>query len=63
MRDPEIEPTEPGFYKYSGGRNAMLFLLDHSAQWWVVFDSGFMEKCVWEYIEQALAVWDLEKIE
>lgn len=54
-------PTEPGFYKYSGGRQTLLFLLA-SDQWYVWFDNTEMAPCDWAYIEQALGVWDLEKI-
>lgn len=57
------EPTEQGFYKYSGGRQTLLFLRDASGQWYAIFDNGLMERCVWGYIEQALSVWDLERIE
>lgn len=64
---PVAEPTEQGFYKYSGGRQNMLFLLcpvDLGAGhvWKVIFSNGTIETCSWGYIEQALGVWDLEKI-
>jgi hypothetical protein len=58
----DLEPTEVGFYKYSGGRQTMLFLRDYSGQWYVILDHGTMEQCTWGYIEQALGVWELEKI-
>jgi hypothetical protein len=62
----KTEPDEPGFYKYTGGGQVMIFLLINSRysgkQWYAVSDSGTMDKCVWGYIEQALSVWDLEKI-
>ncbi len=55
-------PTEPGFYKYSGGRAVLIFLLRSDGQWYTWFDSGEAHACRWEYIEQALGVWDLVKI-
>lgn len=66
-------PTEPGFYKYSGGNQSMIFLLvpvvmlpsgkfADGLQWYVINDNGSMSQCLWEYIEQALGVWELEKI-
>ncbi len=57
------EPTEPGFYRYSGGMQNMIFLRDRNGAWWTWFDNTMMERCVWGYIEQALSVWDLVKIE
>ncbi len=56
-------PIEPGFYRYSGGRQTLIFLLDYNQLWWVISDNSEMARCVWEYIEQALGVWDLVKIE
>lgn len=56
-------PTDPGFYRYSGGGQTMIFLLDQQGQWWTFFDNGDGGKCEWGYIEQALGVWDLIKIE
>lgn len=59
----EAPPTEPGFYKYTGGAQVMIFLLDAAGrQWWVVGDQPMLTTCEWGYIEQALGVWDLEKI-
>lgn len=64
--EPEVDavepPTEPGFYKYSGGRQTLLFLLGSGGQWYALFDNGEAHACHWEYIEQALGVWDLVKI-
>lgn len=55
------EPTEPGFYKYSGGNQNMIFLLT-SGTWYTVFDNANIHVCKWGYIEQALGVWQLVKI-
>lgn len=59
-------PTEPGFYRYSGGRQTLIFLLVHhsmlGARWYVISDNGTMSSCVWGYIEQCLGVWDLVPI-
>jgi len=54
-----VEPTDPGFYIYSGGRQTMVFLLDLDQTWYVIFDNVILEHCVWDYIAQALSVWDL----
>ena len=51
-------PTEPGFYRYSGGRQTILFLL-RDGQWFTIFDNVTINACEWGYIEQALGVWDL----
>lgn len=73
VSDPVPEPTELGFYRYDGGRQTMIFLLtaihdpavfdEYARQWWVIFDNGSMDKCHWGYIEQALSVYKLVKIE
>lgn len=55
-------PTDPGFYKYSGGRDVLVFLLRPDGQWYTWFDNGEAHECAWGYIEQALGVWDLVKI-
>lgn len=55
-------PTEWGFYQYDGGNQVMVFLLDTSNQWHVIFASGNSEKCEWEYIEQALTTYNLVPI-
>jgi hypothetical protein len=55
-------PTEPGFYRYSGGNQNMIFLLRADGQWWVWFDTSEVHKCEWGYIEQALGVWELWEI-
>lgn len=61
---PEVEPpTKPGFYRYSGGRQNMLFLLSSDGQWCTYFDNGDYKVCDWGYIEQALSVWDLIPLE
>lgn len=52
-------PTEPGFYRYSGGRQHLMFLLTEDGQWFTIFDNGTSAKCNWGYIEQALGVFDL----
>lgn len=60
------EPTEPGFYRYSGGRQTLIFLLKSCGwtnQWYVIADFAEIKPCSWSYIEQALSVWDLVKIE
>lgn len=57
------QPTERGFYRYSGGAQILIFLLDYNRQWWVISDSGEKAKCEWGYIEQALGVWDLVPIQ
>ena len=56
-------PTERGFYKYSGGNQVMIFLLGPDDEWFAYFDNAEGPlRCDWGYIEQALGVWDLEKI-
>lgn len=69
------EPTEPGWYAYSGGRQTMIFHLrdaldtidesdiTYKKQWSVHLDNGTAANCEWGYIEQALGVWDLIKID
>jgi len=60
---PEVKPpTKPGFYRYSGGNQVMIFLLLPSGQWYTIFDNGQMDACAWGYIEQALSVWTLVRI-
>lgn len=66
----QMEPEEPGFYKYSGGRQNMVFLLiDREVTglgnriWCVINDSGVIEECDWGYIAQGLGEWDLIRIE
>lgn len=56
-------PTEPGFYRYSGGNQNMIFLLSPHGQWYTIFDNGAFDGCEWGYIEQCLGVYDLVKIE
>lgn len=73
VSDPVPEPTELGFYRYDGGRQNMIFLLtavhdpvvfgEYARQWWIIFDNGSMDKCHWGYIEQALSIYKLVKIE
>lgn len=53
------EPTEPGWYTYSGGAEVMIFHLRAPGQWSVHLDNGSVDDCAWGYIEQALDVWDL----
>lgn len=56
------EPTENGWYAYSGGAQTMIFHLRdglEGKQWSAHFDNGDSGDCVWGYIEQALGVWDL----
>lgn len=64
VSDVTVEaPTEPGFYKYSGGAQKIIFLLGPDDEWFAYFDNGEGPlRCDWGYIEQALDVWDLEKI-
>ena len=60
------QPTEPGWYSYSGGMQVMIFHLretDGRRQWSVHFDNGTAGDCVWGYIEQALGVWDLVRLD
>lgn len=56
-------PTEPGFYVYDGGAQTLVFTLDHSGQWWAVSIDLGMVRCDWGYIEQALGVWDLVRLD
>ena len=58
----DLEPTAPGFYHYSGGRQTMLFLLREPGDWLVIFNNGEMKRCAWGYIEQALGVWTLVRV-
>jgi hypothetical protein len=53
-------PETPGWYCYTGGRNTMVFLLTQQGKWYVALDNGTMSACDWEYIEQALMVWNLK---
>lgn len=53
---------EPGFYKYSGGAQKLIFLLRENGQWMSIFDNGEITECDFGYIEQALGAWTLEKI-
>jgi len=54
------EPTKPGFYKYDGGAQSMMFRLTPGGQWWVWWADGTEPgKCSWGYIEQALSVYNL----
>ena len=57
-----VEPTETGWYAYSGGAQTMVFHLSKSGQWSAHFSSGSCGDCAWGYIEQALGVWDLVRI-
>lgn len=58
--DSKEEPTKPGFYKYDGGSQDIMFRLSPGGQWWVWFiDNTEPEKCHWGYIEQALCVYNL----
>lgn len=57
------EPTEPGFYVYTGGNQNMVFLLTVDG-WQTIFDNGEGPlECDWGYIEQALGVYDLVRID
>lgn len=60
---PEPEPTEPGWYAYSGGAQTMIFLLTLRGKWYVAFDNGMMDPCTWDYIAQALSVWKLVRFQ
>jgi len=53
------EPTEVGWYAYSGIAEGMIFHLRQSGQWSVHLDNGMAADCAWGYIEQALGVWNL----
>jgi hypothetical protein len=58
----EVEPTEPGFYKYIGNNSPMIFLRDYQDQWYAIVDNGTIEPCVWGYIEQGMSVYKLVKL-
>lgn len=66
---PEVQiapPTEPGFYHFDGGAQRMIFLLTapgNGSQWYTMFDNGVADVCDWGYIEQALSVYNLVKLE
>ena len=61
MVDP---PTEPGFYHYDGGNQNMVFLLGPDDEWFVYFDNAEGPlPCDWGYIEQALDVYNLRKLQ
>lgn len=55
-------PIEPGFYRYSGGGQLMIFVLTPQGQWRVITEYGTIADCHWSYIEQALGVWNLVRI-
>ena len=58
----EAEPSEAGWYAYSGGAQTMVFHLGDTGQWHVYVDNGSASECAWGYIEQALGVYDLVPI-
>jgi hypothetical protein len=66
---PEVKvdpPTEPGFYHFDGGAQRMVFLLTapgNGSQWYTMFDNGVTDVCGWDYIQQALSVYNLVKLE
>jgi hypothetical protein len=62
MADPE-EPTEVGWYAYSGGAQNVIFHLRDGGQWSAHFADGTAADCSWGYIEQCLSVWDLVRID
>jgi hypothetical protein len=53
---PGEQPTEPGWYAYSEGRQIMLFNLSEDGQWYTHFEHATPDcaPCAWGYIEQAL---------
>lgn len=55
------EPTDAGWYAYSGGNQTMVFHLrtEPRRQWTAHFGGGVCGYCEWGYIEQALGVFDL----
>jgi hypothetical protein len=57
------EPIETGWYAYSGGAQYMIFHLRETGQWSAHFANGTAGDCAWGYIEQALGVWDLVRID
>lgn len=57
------EPIEVGWYAYSGGAQQMVFHLRETGQWSVHLASGDAADCTWSYIEQALGVWNLVRID
>lgn len=57
-------PTSPGFYKYDGGNQNILFLLMEDGEWFAYFNNGEGPlPCDWGYIEQGLGVFNLDKLE
>ena len=60
MSELANEPTVAGFYAYKGGRQLMIFMLDHDGQWfaWLAGNPD-VSRCHWGYIEQSLNAWDL----
>lgn len=70
LPQPRPEPTEPGWYAYSGGSHNVIFHLrdqswlpeERPRQWSAHFADGSAMDCVWAYIEQALSVWKLERV-
>lgn len=59
----EEEPVEVGWYTYSGGAQGMIFHLRETGQWSAHFGNGTASDCAWGYIEQALGVWDLVRLD
>ena len=57
------EPITPGWYAYSGGAQTMLFHLRETGQWSAHFDNGSSGDCDWGYIEQALSVFGLVRVQ
>lgn len=48
------KPTDPGFYKYSDGRQSVIFCLDSFTRWWVITRTPNMQRCEWSYILETI---------
>lgn len=53
------EPIVPGWYRYAHGQQILMFLLNNQGDWWVFDTSGNARRTTWDYISQALYVFDL----
>lgn len=63
VKGDDKAPTTPGIYGYDGGNQILVFALDPEGQWWVWNEGQGVHKCEWDYISQALGVWNLMLIE
>lgn len=61
--DKLAEPTEPGWYAYTGGAQVLIFHLRYTSlsgsgrQWSAHFVDGIADDCDWSYIAQALTAF------